>query len=231
VVVKLDRQGKVTVVELKDVKFARAELAAVNTKAKDAMTCLAYAKGKVIVAGLSTENWASTLRVVPFPFTEANKPTQVQIFHGAHGKFETASPVRTFVPFDVKGQTSILAAYQCTPLVKFPIDDLKPGSQVKGTTVAELGSGNRPLDMIVYERGGKHYLLLSNSKRGVMKITTEGIDTAKPIVQKTGIAGQTYETIKGLDGIVQLDRLDKDNAVILKQESDGSLTLDTIPLP
>jgi hypothetical protein len=235
VLVKIDRQGKITAVELKDVKFARAELpSASESKRQEAITCLAYVKGKVLVAGLSNENWASTLRSLPFPFTEANKPTQVQIFHGAHGKFETAAPVRTFVPFDIKGETHILAAYTCTPLVKFPISELKPGQQVKGTTVAELGNGNRPLDMIAYEKGGKQFLLLANSKRGVMKIKTEGLDEAKSIVEPVkggGPAGQSYETIKDLGLVEHLAKLDKENAVILKRDADGSLNIDTVPLP
>jgi hypothetical protein len=234
VLVKIDRQGKVSTVELKDVKFARADLPSASDKNRqESVTCLAYVKGKVLVSGLSNENWASTLRAIPFPFTEANKPTQVQIFHGAHGKFETQAPVRTFVPFDVAGKTNILAAYQCTPLVKFPIDDLKPGAQVKGTTVAELGNGNRPLDMISYEKGGKSYLLITNSKRGMMKVPTEGIDKAEAITSPAkSPSGIKYETIKELEGVLQMDRLDKDNAVILKRDpSDGSLTLDTVPLP
>lgn len=234
VLVKVDRQGKITPVELKDVKFARAELPSASDKNRqEAITCMAFVKGKVLVSGLSNENWASTLRVIPFPFTEANKPTQVEIFHGAHGKFETNAPVRTFVPFESKGETNILAAYTCTPLVKFPVGDLKPGEKVKGTTVAELGNGNRPLDMITYEKGGKQYLLLANNKRGVMKISTEGLENAKGIVErpKSTTAGQTYETIKELDGVVQLDKLDKEHAVILKREADGSLNLDTVPLP
>jgi hypothetical protein len=234
VLVKLDRQGKVTPVELKDVKFARAELPSASDKNRqESITCIAYVKGKVLVSGLSNENWASALRSIPFPFTEANKPTTVEIFHGAHGKFETNAPIRTFVPFDIKGETSVLAAYTCTPLVKFPISDLKPGEKVKGTTVAELGNGNRPLDMITYEKDGKAWLLLTNSKRGMMKISTEGLETAKAITErpKSTTAGQTYTTIKELDGVLQMDKLDKQNAVILKRDADGSLSLDTVPLP
>ena len=234
VLVKLDRQGKITPVELKDVKFARAELPSASDKNRqEAITCLAYVKGKVIVSGLSNENWASALRVIPYPFTEANKPATVEIFHGAHGKLETNSPIRTFVPFDVKGETTILAAYTCTPLVKFPISELKPGEKVKGTTIAELGNGNRPLDMIVYEKEGKQWLLLANSKRGVMKISTDGIDAAKAITErpKTQPAGQTYTTIKELDGVLQMDKLDKEHAVILKRDADGSMSLDTVLLP
>ena len=43
------------------------------------------------------------------------------------------------------------ALYTCTPLVKFPVAELKPnsGSKYRGTTIAELGAGNRPIDMIV----------------------------------------------------------------------------------
>ena len=65
------------------------------------------------------------------PARKANKPTTVEIFHGAHGKFETQATIRTFVPFEVKGETNVLAAYTRTPLVKFPLNDLKAGEKVK----------------------------------------------------------------------------------------------------
>src|SRR5262249_41659237 len=140
------------------------------------ITKLAFVKDRVIVAGLSNEEWASNLRSIPFPFTEADKGTSVQIYHGSHGRVETNAPVKTFVPYDINGEPYILAAYTCTPLVKFPVAELKPGERVKGTTIAELGNRNNPLDMIVYRKDGKNYILLANSSRGVMKITTENID-------------------------------------------------------
>ena len=72
----------------------------------------------------------------------------------------------------------MLAAYTCTPLVKVPVSELKAGAHVKGTTIAELGNRNQPLDMIMYQKDGKDYLLMSNSSRGVMKIPTEGAGEA-----------------------------------------------------
>ena len=102
-----------------------------------------------------------------------------------------------------------------------------------GTTVAELGNGNRPLDMIVYEKGGKKFLLLSNSRRGVMKISTEKLDRKEGItkpVARGEKAGQTYETIESLKGVVQLDRLNKENAVVLVKTETGT-NLKTVPLP
>ncbi len=164
VLLRLDRKGKIEEVSLKDVKFSKATLAdaATGQRRQEALTGLGFVGGKVIVAGLSNEEFSSRLRVLPFPFTDAEKGADVTIYHGSHGRFETNAPVRTFVPFEIGGEAHLLAAYTCTPLVKIPVKELKPGEKVKGTTVAELGSGNRPLDMIVYQKDGKDFLLLSN---------------------------------------------------------------------
>ena len=236
VLLRVDRgTSKISEVALKDVKFARVALPnAKNTQRQEAITCMAYLKGKLYVAGLSNEEFASTLRAIPFPFTEANKGAGIEIYHGAHGKFETRSPVRTFTPFEIKGETHLLAAYTCTPLVKIPVSELKPGARVKGTTVAELGNRNNPLDMVVYEKGGKTFLLVANSARGVMKVTTEGIDAIEAItkpVRGGGTAGLTYDKISDLKGVEQLAKLDDTHALILVRGEGGALKLDTIALP
>jgi fibrillarin-like rRNA methylase len=86
--------------------------------------------------------------------------------------------------------------------------------------------------MIVYNKEGKDYLLLANSSRGVMKIKTEGVDSAESISSPvTDTKGQAYETIAGLKGVVQLDTLDKDHAVVLIQANDGSMNIESIDLP
>ncbi len=235
VIIKIDRTGQLHEFALKSVKFAKAALPNAPTGAKqrqDAITDLAYVDGRVFIAGLSNEEFASKLRSIPFPFTEADKGTSVEIFHGNHGRFETNAPVRTFVPYKINGEQHLLAAYTCTPLVKFPISQLKPGEKIKGTTVAELGNMNRPLDMIVYQKNGKDYILLNNSARGIMKITTENIDKIDAITKPVkGTAGLTYETIKELQGVQQLDRLNKDQVVLLVKTGSGALNLQTVPLP
>ena len=65
--------------------------------------------------------------------------------------FETRSPVRAFTVYNINEEPHLVAGYTCTPLVKFPLSDLKPGNKIRGITVAELGNRNRPLDMFVYE--------------------------------------------------------------------------------
>jgi hypothetical protein len=230
--VKVARDGTVSAVSLKDVPFASVKIPNPATEGKKGpppvITQMAFVNGKLIVAGLSSEEFASTLRIIPYPFKDADKGTGVQIFHGAHGRLETASPIYTFVAYKIGKEDTIMAAYQCTPLVKIPVADLKPGTKVKGTTIAELGNGNKPLDMIVYTKGGKDYILMTNTNRGVMKIPTDGFGDAGAITTRIGdTAGVKYETIKELTDVVQMDKLNDDSALILLKNGD----LKTVPLP
>ena len=240
-ILRIDRSGALQEFSLQNVNFAKADLPNApnpgeqqrgRSLRQQLITDLAYVEGRLFVAGLSNEEFASKLRSIPFPFREADAGTSVEIFHGAHGRFETASPIRTFVPYDINGEPYLLAAYTCTPLVKFPISQLQPGTQLKGTTVAELGNRNRPLDMVVYEKEGKDFFLLANSSRGIMKISTENLNRTDGIVEKIdGTAGNSYETIGDLKGVEQLDKLDDGHALLLVRTESGALDLETIALP
>ena len=234
-IMRLDRAGKLAEFALKDVPFASTKIQSPSEKNKqDVITSLAFVDGKVIIAGLSNEEFSSSLRSIPYPFAEANKPTSVEMFHAAHGKTETASPIRTFVPYKISGADYLLAAYTCTPLVKVAVADLKPGAKIKATTIAELGNRNRPLDMIVYTKDKTDYILMANSARGVMKIPAAPFADAGAItdpVKGGGTAGVKFETIKELTGVMQLDRLDSERALVLVLAEDKTYTLKSIPLP
>ncbi len=184
---RVDGAGKIDVVALDKVKYSKVDLPNAPAAAADAsprnprtssVTDMAFVDGRLYVAGLSNEEFSSKLRSVPYPFTAVDGGTSVEIYHGNHGAFETRSPVYTFVPYKVNGETNLIAGYLCTPLVKFPVNSLQPGAKVLGTTIAELGNRNRPLDMIVYKKDGKEFLLMSNNSRGVMKIPTAGFGGA-----------------------------------------------------
>jgi len=233
-ILRADAAGKITEVSLDNIRHASVSLpdgpAEASRQRLETITSVKYVNGNVYVAGLSNEEFSSSLRSIPYPFTEATKAAGIEIWHGSHGRFETNAPVRTFVPYEIDHQTSILAAYTCTPLVKIPVSDLKPGSKVKGTTIAELGAGNRPLDMIVYSKDGKHFILMANSARGVMKLPADNLGTFQPITKQTEITGVPYETIASLKGVQQLDKFDDANALVL-MTSGSSLDLRTVPLP
>ena len=59
--------------------------------------------------------------------------------------------------------------------------------------------------MIVYQKDGKDYLLMTNSSRGVMKIPTEGAGDGTRVspspVPGGGKKGLGYETIASLKGV------------------------------
>ena len=244
VLVRVKSDGQPEVVSLDKVKFSRGELPDAPVEGvvgegnrqsnprQESITDIAFFQDRVLIAGLSNEEFASTLRAIPFPFKTVANGTSVEIYHGAHGQFETRAPVRTFVPFKVGNEPHLLAAYTCTPLVQFPLSDLKPGAKVKGKTIAELGNRNRPIDMIVYQKDGKDYLLLANSSRGVMKIGTDSIEKAESITERVADKkGLGYETIEAWKGVDHLDRFDEKNALVLRKGEAGALTLESLPLP
>jgi hypothetical protein len=244
-IVRVDGAGKISELALDKVPFAKLSIAnAPGPDEKDrrgrplrneAITDLAFVDGKLYIAGLSNEEFASKLRSIAFPFKSADTGTSVEIVHTAHGAaLETRSPVRTFVPFNVGGEPQLLAAYTCTPLVTFPVSDLKPGEKIRGKTVAELGNRNQPLDMIVYEKDGKQFLLLANSSRGVMKITTDTLEKQPALTEAVGgggTAGIKYDTVADLKDVVQLDKLDDKNAILLVGKADGPKSLQVVALP
>ena len=234
------RSGEIHPIDLKKVRFSKTELPNPpefrQSRRGDprllSITDMAYVEGRVFIAGLSNEEFASNLRSIRFPFAKMDNGTSIEIFHGAHGKFETRSPVRTFANYRIGDEAYLLAAYTCTPLVKIPINQLEAGKKIVGTTIAELGNRNRPLDMFVYRKDGKDFILMANSSRGMMKITTDNIDKINGITEKiSGTAGLSYDTLEGLDSVLQLDRLDENHALILVKSQKGSLDIETIPLP
>ncbi|MDB5390793.1 MAG: hypothetical protein JWM11_6439 [Planctomycetaceae bacterium] len=242
IIAKVTPAGELSIVDLSKVQFAKIALTNVpgadvvdrrgNSPRKESITDLHYIDGRVFMAGLSNEEFASKLRAITFPFASADLGTSIEIYHGAHGNFETRAPVRTFTPFTVNGEPHLLAAYTCTPLVTIPLSQLKAGAKLRGTTVAELGNQNRPLDIISYEKDGQNYLLLANNNRGVMKIGTQNLEKQTGITSPIkGTAGLGYDTVKDLKGVEHLDKLGTTSALLLVRGDDKNLSLQSIPLP
>jgi hypothetical protein len=240
--VRVDGAGALTVIGFDRVKYTSASLPDAPAATPDArgrnprtesITDMAFTDGKLIVAGLSNEEFASKLRAIPYPFAAVDRGASVEIYHGNHGQLETRSPVISFVPYALDRTPHLIAGYTCTPLVKFPVSSLTPGAKVTGTTIAELGNRNRPTDMVVYRKGEKDYLLIANTSRGVMKVATDGFATAQaitaPVTSETG--GVPFEPVSSLTGVQQLDLLDAERALVLTRRDGGGLDLAAVALP
>jgi hypothetical protein len=241
VLLRIDGAGQITNVVLSSLKFQKAELpnpAAVNATARtnprsQVVTDMAFADNRLWVAGLSNEEFASKLRAIPYPFANVDGGASLEIYHGNHRAVETRSPVNAFVPYMLNNQPHLIAGYTCTPLVKFPISDLKAGQKVRGTTIAEFGAGNRVLDMIVYRKGEQEFLLTANNTRGVMKIPTNTFAGAAPITSpvtsETG--GVPFEKVTTMTGIEQLDKLDDAHSLVIARSASGGINLQAVALP
>ena len=231
VLVRVGHEGEIELVSLDNIRHSTAAIA--NPPSEDqtvgrretlarsyTVTDLAYADGELYVAGLSNEEFASNLRRLSFPFDGEMTSTGLEIYHVSHGQNETHAPVMTLMPQRVAGETHILAAYTCTPLVAFPVEDLADGARVFGKTVAELGAGNRPLDMVGYETDGYERILIANSRHPLMKIDPQdlvGAPSLRSPTQETGIGFDTYEE----PGVQQLDNLNDEFVVVLIQGEEG----------
>ncbi len=110
-IIKVDTSSAISNVSLDNVKFAQLSLidapAANPTARQDprttTITDMNYVDGNLLVAGMSNEEWTSALRSIPVPFKTAELGATLQIWHDSHGRYETASPVRTFVPYTIRG--------------------------------------------------------------------------------------------------------------------------------
>jgi len=224
-VIRVEPSGNLTPLSLDNIGHAIVSLtdapasdpAARQNPRTTTITDMAFVNGAVLVAGMSNEEWSSALRSIPYPFNSAGKGTQLQIWHASHGRYETQSPVRTFVPYTMAGQQYVLAAYTCTPLVKIPMSDLKPGAQVKGVTIADLGAGNQPLDMVPYKKDGHEYILIANTSFGVVKLHADTLGSDKPIDSPTvvNVAGAPYDKITALTHVQHLAAIDDSTALVV----------------
>ncbi|MBI1372008.1 MAG: hypothetical protein GC159_04510 [Phycisphaera sp.] len=198
----------------------------------DSITDLLYRDATLMVSGASNAESTAAIREYAFPFVKTDLGTSVVIYHASHGRVEENAVPRVVVPFTVGGEPSLLAGFVCTPLVQFPISGFEPGKQVRGKTLAELGNHNKPLDMIVYEKDGQSWLLIANSARGVMKVSTKDIEKQQGLKDKVaGAAGLPYDTITDLQGVEQLDRLNETSVLIAVKTDAGTHDLRTIDLP
>lgn len=242
VILRADRSGRIEELSLSNIAFARHTLADLpapgektpwgESKRTLSITDLAFADGQLLIAGLSNEEFASTLRRVPFPFAEKSAATTLEIYHASHNRYETHAPIETMLPFKIRGEEALLAGYGCAPLASFRMADIASKKHLRGATLAELGGGNRPLDMISFAREGKQRVLIANSDRTLMSLSGEDIDRGEPLTKPVGAAyeaaGVPYLAVAEV-GVLQLDDLNSGFVVVIQRNvRDGSLNLRSI---
>jgi hypothetical protein len=244
--VRISPKGEVTKLNLDKVAHAKKSLPnppenkvtgegrRQKNRRAESITDLSFFDGKVLVSGLTATESPSTVMEIPYPFSEETILTNVELFHAAHGRVESDPAIRAFVTMTIDGKPTVLAGFTCTPLVAFPIEKMGQQEKLRGKTLAELGNRNQPLDMISYEQGTEKYLLISNSARGVMKVSLADVEKNPGLTEPVGgggTAGQPFETIQSLKDVKQMARYDEKHATIITETEGGKTQLKTVKLP
>jgi len=239
--IRVTPAGTVQHVPLEDLAYTRLQLVdapedtpgARRNPRMSTITDIELFDNEVYIAGLSNEEFASVLRRAPWPFDGQARATGLEIYHGAHGRYETQAPVYTFMPIQLDGEPQIIAGYLCTPLVTFPLEQMRHADRMRGKTIAELGFGNVPIDMLKFESEGQEYVLLTNSRRGTMKISMDDIRAAQqhetiaePVGPRTGV--DYLGSPLGL--VVQVDKYGEGAILVLERNAEnGTLRLSSRP--
>ena len=246
----IDGSSKVAAVNLAKARHVRITLPGDGKAKVSNVTGVKLAGSRVLAAGQSGREFASKIYSIPLPLEHGNSAAvySTETFHVAHGRWETRAPIQSFIPIKEKGKTYIVGSFDCTPIAKFPVDGLESGAKIKGTSVVELGSGNRPVDMFIYKKGGKDWLV-TNTDRFHHKRRPIGpsqywgcrVDMkylgAKEINEKA--ARRTVKKKKGpegmevldvLFGVKHIDQFANDKVVVLR-DTKGKLSLEPAVLP
>jgi hypothetical protein len=136
-----------------------------------------FHNGELFVAGISNEEFSSTLRRVSYPFDGPSSSTAVRIYHVAHERYETRAPIRAMGFATIDGQDTLIAAYTCSPIVLIPTADLKDGAKVTGRTVGDMGNG-QPLSLVSVSFHGEPSLFVTNAGHSPRMIPISGLQKA-----------------------------------------------------
>ncbi|MEM6895143.1 MAG: hypothetical protein AAF554_15715 [Bacteroidota bacterium] len=171
------------------------------------ITDIDYHEGYIYVAGLTNSEFASTLRKIAYPFSnEQESVNRIEIYHAVHAQNETRAPIRTMLFDEVDGASTLLASYTCTPLVTIPTDEIQSEADIKGKTIAELGYGNAPIDMITVMTQGMDgsltkNLLVTHKNRGGTMVPFDAVVAG---TKASGMEGQQTMFALGLEGMQEI---------------------------
>jgi len=252
VLIVVDGKGKVHHPKLDSMEYVRMTLPVGEKGKLRNITDLAWADSSVLVAGQSNEEFANKIFQLPIPLENGvnAKYFSAETYHVAHRRWETKAPIQSFIPYEEDGEFYIVGAFACTPIAKFPLNGIKSGDKIKGISIVELGSGNRPRDMFTYKKGGKEWLV-TNTKRFHEKFGPSAYwgaridmkylsanspeDTNEKAVRRdvkktSGPEANGIEVVDELYGAVLVSQLENEHIIVLR-ENEKLHDLEPVTLP
>ncbi len=193
------------------------------------VTDLDFDEGVLYVSGLETGEFASALRMIPFPFDDSQSSSSVEIYHAAHNQNETRAPIRAMSLMEIDGKKAVVAAYTCTPLALIPVSDLEDGAHIVGKTIAELGYGNLPVEVLTFtaynmQRQPEQFVLVINRDKDADLISYEDLVAASEAdgistpISALGVAKGVPTSQVPLAGVMDADDQDAQFILTLKRD-------------
>jgi hypothetical protein len=212
---------------------------------------LAITKDRLLVTGQSNEEFSSKIFSIPLPLGADVRGGifSAETYHVSHRKWETKAPIQSFIPFDDHGTPCVLGAFACTPIAKFPLKDIASGANIRGTSVVELGSGNRPLDLFAYTNAKGSWLvcntlrfhqpLFGSSKYWGVRVSTALLGENSPAKTNENAVRRDVKSAKGPEGVEILESLSgaqqvsklSDTEMVALRETGDKLRLEVVALP
>lgn len=194
------------------------------------ITDITWYDGELFVAGVSNQDFDSTLRRIAYPFTDTQSITTLEIYHASHGQMETHAPIVTSLVYEINGSPYLIAAYACTPLARFRLAALTDGAHVIGETIAELGYGNSAVDMFLYQNppqlGGGERLLITNDQRAAVSVSTAAVAAATPLTTPAKGPTGLDQITAPMTGTLHADVLTSSLSVVVRRNvQTGDLSL------
>ncbi|QDU98681.1 hypothetical protein [Lignipirellula cremea] len=250
-ILHVDGSGQLKELDLGDqTRYARLKLDG-GSAPITSITDVAWADGRLVAAGRANDAFASKIFSVygPLDNDQAGEVYSTESYHVSHRRWETKAPMSVLIPLQENGKSYVIGAFSCTPIVKYPLDSLSSGDTIKGQSVLELGSGNRPIDMFLYEKDGVSFVLSNtfrfhHEKRPFgpspywtvkfqQSVLSENDDINEQALQRlkgNDPATDKVELVEAYHGVMQMDQLNSTHAVVLR-EGDEGLSLAPLLLP
>jgi hypothetical protein len=255
VLLTVDGSGQIKEFNLDNVKFMAFPLP--SDQKVNLVTDITWAGDRVLVASQASDTFASRIFSIMAPLNKDAScgAYSTETFHTGHDAWETKAPIRTIIPYEENGKRYLIGTFTCTPIVRYPLEDMQPGGKVIGTSVVELGQGNTPQGMFVYEKGGKKYILMNNvrnlgmqksnpvgpSEYWTAKVDFDLLKETKKVNKdalwritpggKANVSVTERATVANdFHGVTHMSQLDGERAMVLRKNDKG-VSLQVLPLP
>jgi hypothetical protein len=248
-ILKVESSGEIAPLALGSVPFTTVKLPA-SDAGSPRVTEMSWAGDRLVCSARTGEEFAAKVLVIPAPLgpSAAGAMISAETYHVSHKRWETKAPLTAIFPFEENGKKYIVGGLGCTPIVKYPVEGITNNAKVKGESMLELGSGNRPINMFSYTKNGKVSVIVNTFRFHHAKAPispspywTCRFDQSILAADNKVNENATHRDVKKPDdaaitmvtafhGVMNMAKLDDNRAVVVR-DNNGRVDLEVLPLP